>query len=241
MNEAIFTSSLSIAGQLLKDVDILRHNGIKKLYSNGVSNHFLKASLSEDYFKMYKVAIQNFDYDFLLEDQSIFQFTFERKHSSGILDLRYAYFQNPTQFKTYEEYLDHLRMQGIIEDESNEEIGDSLLEEYEQFLIEQQVNQAATTIRFDLDTANYKALVHSTAHIHFGHNNMIRVPCDKFITPVNFIIFVLKHVYYYKWKEMINGNHADLKRYLDDARVSCSTLPNNFWNSNIETKELYLT
>jgi hypothetical protein len=241
MNKAIFISSFNEVKSFLNEIDLLKQKGVKVIYSDGVSDEFKSLSLDSDYLKTYKTAIQNFDYDFLLKDDSFFQFSFDEALEAGIPSIRYAYFQNPNQFKSYEDFLDLLRQQNIIEEETNLEIGDTLFNDYEQFLIEQQLNSNATSVRFDVDMKGYRPMIHSTSHVHFGHNNMIRVPCNKFITPLNFVVFVLKHIYYYEWKEIVSNEHVVLNKYINTSKVSCSELPLECWNHEIEANELYLT
>ena len=108
MSISSFNSSYKDALTLLDNVKLLKSNGIKVINRDGVSQEFKTASQKNDYFKLYKSAISNFDYDILLIDDSILQYSFI---DSGDLlpSIRYAYFQNPQEFKTYEDFLEFLR------------------------------------------------------------------------------------------------------------------------------------
>jgi hypothetical protein len=175
-----FQTSLEDAKKLLEKIDLFRQKGIKQINTTGVSDEFKTASQKADYFQVYKTAKKNFDYDFLLKDESFFQFEFKpRPHPHDCPIVRYAFFQNPQEYKSYRDYL--LEQEIIQENDSEDD--EIFREEYEQFLIEQQLNLSSTTIRFDVDIQNYRPRIHSFAHIHIGHKSDIRIPCDKILTP----------------------------------------------------------
>src|SRR5690606_25054066 len=122
--------------------------GIKRLIFDGVSDEFKKASLSNTYYEAYKIGLQNYDFDFLLKDESYFQFQYFKNEE--VLEIRYAYFQNPFEYMTYEEYLEsEIDFEEI--DESIESVGNLFEEEHNQFLNEQQLSSNYSTIRYDSD------------------------------------------------------------------------------------------
>jgi hypothetical protein len=240
MTLAKFKTSLIEAESLLRSFDLLRQKGVKSLNDIGVSNEFKMASQSHDYFNAYKTGLRHFDYDFLLRDESFFQFEFKpNSNFNGFPDIRYAFFQNPQEYKTYVEFLAELNLlEGIVNIE--EEIGDMFQDAYDQFLIEQQVSLRSVTIRFDTDFKNYKPLIHSVAHIHIGYNNSIRIPCDKVLTPLNFVVFVLKHTYYNIWRELIEKEDKTLLDCISSVKGSCENLENDKWEAK-EKNELFIT
>jgi len=239
MSIGAFNTSLKEAQIFLSNVNLFKSLGIKVINKDDVSQEFKSASQKNDYFKLYKCALANFDYDILLSDDSIFQFSY--KVNRGHLPfIRYAFFQNPQEYKSYEEYLENLRELGIVEEETNEEIGNSFENDYQQFLTEQNVNTSSTSIRYDLDYSNYQPLVHSVSHLHIGHANNIRIPCDKILTPLKFTVFVLKHVYYYQWKDLVETGNVYLSECLKSTKLNCPQLTAAHWKVT-ETKELFLT
>jgi len=54
------------------------------------------------------------------------------------------------------------------------------------------------------------------------------------------MIFVLKHVYYYQWKELIEKENPFLEECLNGAKLSCVTLHATKW-ADQEKKELFLS
>ncbi|MDR6195894.1 DUF2290 domain-containing protein [Siphonobacter sp. SORGH_AS_0500] len=237
MNIEAFSTSFRMSYKLIEDIGLLRQKGIKVLHKDDVSPEFKRISQKRDYFLTYKTAIKNFDYDFLLEDQSIFQFSYTCVEGA-IFNFRYAFFQNPQEYVSYQDFL--LSHDLINDFQTVEDVGAMFYSEYEQFLTEQQINTSSTSIRYDLDFKNYSPLIHSTSHIHIGNYNDIRIPCDKIITPYKFTLFVLKHCYYYKWKELISQDGMLSKIGLDTAKNSCTKLQERNWSSD-EKYELFIT
>lgn len=237
MNESQFNISVNKSNKFLKYCDLFRMKGIKSLVEHGVSDEFKVASQSGKYYDAYSKGLENYDYDILLLDQSFFQF--EYVHKSDCNEIRYAFFQNPIDFISYKEYLETDPVYAGLE-ETIDEIGDMFYGEYQQFLDEQVMNSLYTTIRYDSDLPNYSPLIHSVSHIHIGHNNNVRIPINKLISPLRFVVFVIKHVYYYVWKELVTNDLDYLKSILNESNHGCQLLDGDKWTS-IEELELYMT
>ncbi len=237
MNISSFNISLSEAEKFFKKLELFRMKGIKSINLDGVSSSFKNASQEESYFNAYNIGLGNYDYDFLLNDQSFFQFEF--KENDSFIDIRYAFFQNPVNYKTYAEFLQYEIEEGNL-NETPEQIGSLLEEEYNQFLNEQEINSNHTTIRYDSDFSNYTPLIHSVSHLHIGHRNNIRIPINKTITPLMFVLFVIKNVYYYEWKKIVSKDKAYLKQTFNKGLNGSIILKRDKWILN-EELELFLT
>lgn len=236
MTEANFNISFSKIETTLKSFNLLKMKGIKNLIKNGVSDEFKKASLSNKYYEAYKVGLENYDFDFLLKDESYFQFQYINKE--GVLEIRYAYFQNPFEYLTYEEYLaNEIDLEEI--EESIESIGNIFEVEYNQFLNEQELSSNYSTIRYDSDFKNYKPILHSVSHIHIGHLNNIRIPLDKILSPLRFVLFTIKHIYYHNWKDRLENDKEGLITRLKDCMNGEEDLSDEYWNED-EKNELHL-
>jgi len=228
MNIASLQASLIDGVKLLKELNLFKSNGVKFLFKNGVSDEFKKSSLSGDYLKIYQTAIENLDYDILLADDSIFQFEIDEDGA------RFAYFQNPSDYISYQDFIiKHF-------DDYNQDYDEYFTIEYEQFRNEQNINASAITIRYDLDAPNYRPNIHSTSHYHIGNQNNVRIPCDKIITPLSFILFVVKHVYYYEWKAAIENQNEVLNNFLNTSKTNCIKLEIANW-IDVEKREFFLT
>ena len=74
----------------------------------------------------------------MLNDQSVFQFNYLKKESGQTI-FRYAFYQCPIAIMTYEEFL-------ILNELDLEEVGMSLVDEYDQYISTMPVNKSALCI-----------------------------------------------------------------------------------------------
>lgn len=230
-----FNKSVNDVERLLKKMEFLRMRGTKCINKVGVSASFKAASQNDNYIKTYFTGLENYDFDYLLSDQSFFQFEFTP--TEHFIDIRYAFFQNPVKYKTYEEFLqEHLNITTVEEIDG---VGSLFEEDYRQYLEEQEFISNYCTIRYDSDYKSYKPLIHSVSHLHIGHQNNIRIPINKVITPLKFVLFVIKHVYYHKWRDMVNHESQYLTKLLNKGRREGFNLSADKWAKN-EELELFL-
>lgn len=208
----------------LKKVELFKGSGVKDI--GDCSDEFKKISRKNSHLDLYNVAIKNLDYDIVLNDDSIFQF------SKTDNNYRYAYIQNPITNVTKDDYLLKVfgldEIQHIEEDEYNNLKLDIQEEDFEQFKSEQLLNLNSIIIRYDVDPKNYKPLNHSYSHIHFGLGSFNRVACSRILTPLSFVLFVIK-----------NNYEVDLKIYEDFLLHKGDNVDSKFWEKK-EEREIYL-
>ena len=202
-------------------MDLYKSTGTKDIGNH--SSAFKKISRSGNHIEIYQTAIQELDYEILLKDDSIFQFS----------PTRYAFIQNPNISVTKEDLLSTVytpdELMNINEDDYNTLLEGITEIEIEQFKSEQNFNIHAHMIRYDIDAINHKPLQHAYSHLHIGNNDNIRIPCSKLLTPLTFVLFVLKHTYPIK-QELYEKR---LSTYKGDA------VPKKYWDSK-EEQELYI-
>ncbi|EIF6155128.1 DUF2290 domain-containing protein [Clostridium perfringens] len=216
---------------LLRDVGLFKCENIsrKMNYSkNKFSKEFIHVSQSNSYREIYDIAMQKGDYDILLQDNSFFQFSYEHDNES-FLSIRYAYYNAPYDIISYKEFLEN---EGFLYNE----VHDEFLEIYDQYITEAELKNQVIPLRYDYDTIAYRPIVHASSHMHIGHNNDIRIPCDKIILPQTFVSFVLKHVYFNKYKEKIKEEQFK-ENYL--KKISCSGKFKSTLDDE-EKKDIYL-
>lgn len=235
MNLSNYNISFNKIENLLKEFGLFRMKGVKKLCDSGVSAEFKNNSIKGSYYDTYTSGLKNFDYDFLLADQSFFQFEFKNSPTS---EIRYAFFQNPVDLIPYPEYVSQELEKYSIEF-SVEEIGDSLLAEYDQYIAEQEIISNFSTIRYDLDNTNYQPLVHSVSHFHFGFQNHSRIPSCKILSPLSFVVMVIKNVYFESWKTKFQEDKTFVENLIKESRRSNTPLLPTNWTP-IEKEELHL-
>lgn len=203
MNEAAFLISIRDSEKVLKDLGLLK----KKNYINSnqgtykkYSDDFLKVARTGTYFDIYRCAMENDDYDFLLEDGSFFQFSYDMEERNE--NIRMAYYPSICNLE-YREFL--MEQFGI--DES--ECGADYIELYQQYVIEQEPENV-TPMRYDFNVKLYKEIIHSAAHFHIGYEENIRIPVEKRLKPLLFTKMAIEFFYYEKWKKVINAGDEKL-------------------------------
>src|SRR5215213_3158785 len=125
MNLGIFNISFEQCIRFLSYCNLFRMRGLKRFQ---VSDEFKRASLSRPYFEVYNIAKRNGDFDILLQDESIFQYSLTFAHDTKLASIRYAFFENPQEYITYEEFLSK-------SDYSIDEAQDVFYEYYDQYLL----------------------------------------------------------------------------------------------------------
>ncbi|WP_070120434.1 DUF2290 domain-containing protein [Bacillus marinisedimentorum] len=203
MNIGSFLSSLRDVKYTLKEAELLKEINTTReitLDFGKFSESFLQVFQKNDYSKIYRTAMENNDYDFLLTDDSFFQFSCTPKE--GNLEhgsIRYAYYENPRNYPTYEEFIETIGF-------SYEQCRDEFQNEYEQSIAEAKLKNTVTPIRYDYDFQLYEPIHHPISHIHIGHNNELRLPSDKILTPAKFVNFVLQNTYRRQWKSTFQND-----------------------------------
>ena len=197
------------------------------------SSDFFEASKdmdhNGDYRKLYQVAITNKDYDILLEDYSFFQFSCE-SNSNNEVKYRYAYYEVPSEFPTYEEFLNENSF-------SYMDCGEGFRQDYEQVIDEAKLKNAVTPVRYDYDESLHEPPVHSTSHLHLGFQNEIRIPSKYLLTPHAFVAFIVRHIYWRRWKTLMNDNKFCSIYYV---KGECHYLNKTLFTSD-EEKDFYIT
>lgn len=226
MNAGTFWSSYTCSVKLLKDLDFLKENNSHKRvpYSPDCPDY----SRGGDYKELYQNLVDNRDYDVLLGDDSIMQMRFSQGES------RLLFIQNPQKFISFEEYLSCVGLDVL--DDQMDEAHAFFDDDYHQALECMSLNNGAVYLRYDVDEQGRKnkESIHAYTHLHIGLNNNIRIPVGKYMTPLSFTVFVIRHVYLELWveglkKEIINLDHKHL----------CEDLPANLWTAE-ERKDFYL-
>ena len=226
MNRAQYRSSLDKTKSLLNRLSLTKYI---LLGHRPVAYEYLGLLKTHDYIAIYKKAIEEYNYDILLYDDSILQFSYN-VDSSGKPLIRYSYYQFPFDFPDYKEYL-------LINGLTYEEAGELFIDEYEQELSEASRKLYYTPVRYDYCEDEYTCAVHPASHLHIGYQNSIRIPISIVITPYMFTLFVLKQCYYSQWTELIKD--SSFLKAVDLSKVSCLDIRSEFF-TNLDKKELYL-
>lgn len=235
MNVAAINDSLRVAKKILKEIELFSDYNKTRAQTLAIgkfSEEFIRISQKDDYEEIYNVALKNMDFDYILEDDSFFQFSCDTG-AEGLEKgyIRYAYFECPRKIVTYQEFLAQNEL-FIDEDDG------AFIDYYEQEKSESALKNTVTPIRYDYDYGLFKPIHHPISHLHIGHNNQVRIPLNKIITPAKFVIFVLRNVYPKQWKEAFE--REQFKSLCLSAKNSCSDLEIDFFHEE-EKKMLYMS
>jgi hypothetical protein len=235
LNPGSLLDSTNYAKKILKAVGVFKSdNKTRKMTLNNskFSDEFIKISQKNDYSNIYKTAMEYSDYDFILKDDSFFQFSCTL--NGGDVEkgsIRYSYYQNPLEYPTYEDFLEQ---NGFL----YEECRDEFILDYEQEIAESKLKENVTYIRYDYDYALYEPVHHPISHIHFGHNNNIRVAVSKILTPEKFVIFILRNIYNKDWDKLYKSNN-EFKKTCINGKKRCKKINHKYF-SREERKLLYI-
>ncbi|MCQ6274738.1 DUF2290 domain-containing protein [Bacillus sp. V3B] len=79
--------------------------------------------------------------------------------------------------------------------------------DYEQLISEAKISNSVTLIRYDYNPKQYISIIYPTSHLHIGHENQERIPMTMVLSLQAFVGFVIRHIYYKKWKKAMS--HTD--------------------------------
>jgi hypothetical protein len=234
MNPGQFRTSIDDSVILLKKLGMFKSRGVKNIGEH--SDEFVKTSRKNKHIDIYNTAIRNLDYELLLFDDSIFQITMKNDQ------LRYAFIQNPNVFISREEYLSSIYSPEELINMSPGEFqalkNEVTDEEYEQYNSEKEINLKSHIIRYDMGGEGYLPLVHSYSHIHIGLNENLRISCSRILSPLKFVIFVIKNTYFNEWKSICLKTE-EIGDEILRVKQNCETLSDEYWTLR-DQYELYL-
>lgn len=176
------------------------------------------------YINQWSASRQNEWFHIEMEDLSIFSFT-EGATSS------YSYLQCPLDVPSYRSYLNQ---QGLEYSTQNRR---EQLENYQMLLETAGVKPHLTPIRYDLDPHGYRTGVHPLAHIHIGMDNSVRIGLRKKMTPLAFVLFVMRQAYPESWARLLQ--HREVENVEKKIRTECDDVDDDRWREH-DRLELHL-
>lgn len=164
----------------------------KELQPRKYSDTYYQTFHDGNYEKTFIVASENRDFDVMLEDGSLFQFTARNEN-----DIHYSFLHRIEKNMSFDEFFNK-----YATDENIDTIG----QDYEYYLAGDKERIYSCPIRYDVAKSEYSEMHHAYAHLHIGIENDIRIPVDKVISPIHFVDFVIKHMYKTKWDNAYSKN-----------------------------------
>jgi len=223
MKNGMFYSQIEEINKILSKYKLSK-NYLRK---NSFSHYSRKVLKTTDYGELHSEMLNNRDFTFQLFDDSLLQFA--RDEVNGELILGYCYIPFPLQYITYEEFL-------LINGFDYNDAKDELVEEYEQSMSEALPKKNILTIRYDYSLKEYSEKIHSVSHIHVGFTK-IKLSSAIIMTPIAFLLFLLKQLYYDDWKVLIKD--AYFLNHFNTCKNKCSKVPKKYFSEN-DKNELHL-
>lgn len=157
----------------------------KNLQPQKYSDAYYQTFHDGDYTKSFIVASKNRDFDIMLEDGSLFQFTSRNEN-----DIHYSFLHRIENNLSFDEFYDIY---------ATDENIDTIEQDYEYYLAGDKEKLYTCPIPYDVAESEYKKMYHAFAHLHIGIDTDIRIPVDKVLSPMHFVDFVIKHMYKTRW------------------------------------------
>lgn len=233
MNKNSILAYLEDVKRILNNVKLLKSENTtrkRSISSSKFSEAFIHESQKNNYIKLFNIILKNADFDFILKDDSVFQFSCSENGKLENGTIRYTYYPNPYECKSYEDFL-------IENGENINECGDLYREKYLQYISECEIKQSITPIRYDYDYSSYTPCKHPISHLHIGLEQDFRIPVSKMLTPVKFTVFVMKNIYFEHWSYGYNDEML-YNRFLS-AKAQCEKLNSDLFGDS-EKQMLYL-
>lgn len=231
MNQGNFSASINASWNVLKRLGIDKtRNQIPRLPQNPA---FLFRGKS--YVDVYKICLSSYYYHFELFDGSLLQF---RHEGTSPLKLSYVYYESPYDVLTFEEYLTNAGWSNINDELVKKELV-SMYEEDISSIASNTTKKHALEIRYDYSEDTYTEGVHPVSHIHIGFRSNVRIGLRKILTPLSFVLFVIRQCYPDHWINI--HSHPDSSRLTRNVRDNLREIDlANFWNSK-DNRELFLS
>lgn len=223
MNKGLFSTQINTAWNILDYVELAAERVYFPSYSEKAATF-----RGLNYLDTWRLCIQKQYYHFQLIDNSLIQFEAE---SYAPLKLRYVFYECLIKSISYLDFL-------VSYDLNHREVGDSFREEYENYLITCRVKDTFTPIRYDFTPDLYTEGRHPASHIHFGHQNEIRIGTKYILKPLSFLLLILRQHYPNAWNILIQNKEA--KNWCKNVRKNLESIEDIYWNV-LDEWEMILT
>jgi hypothetical protein len=229
-----FASQLNDAESILRRLKLL---GSREAFPNKrlVAGDFRGL----DYISVYKKYVDQISYDFKLSDQSLILFCggSDGDYSKG---LSYCYIEAPVDALSYEEFV-ALESAGLLDEITHEElieyVGDSLRVQYDDHVTGAPLRKGVCPIRFDYSPSAYREGVHPASHFHFGFENHSRIAARRVISPLGFLLFIIRQRYPREWELL--RNEDQFSSWICEMRDALEEVEETFWKGG-DHLELHL-
>lgn len=232
MESVEFHQKLRSAWSFLSgDINLAR--SVSSLRSLPVSDAFNSVALDpgSTYEAIYRAALSLSYYNIILNDYSVFQFSWTTRN-----EWRLAYLPNPwiAGVNSAESL--------VREWEALEAGGEISSIDFEQLIAELPYFGSIPQVRFDYSVSQYKEMSHPAAHLHIGRHTENRWPLARVLNPLTFSMSIAKTYYSEAWRRLSSfgdgdGENCVDKRFIDELGQASMV----YFFSEAECRSLHLS
>jgi hypothetical protein len=234
ISEGLFQTQLNKVEHILNELDLLEERQPSPNLSLGAS-HFRGMS----YRQIYEECVREYAYEYRLTDQSLLLFV---KSGSNVHNgsLSYSYLDCPVKVMPYREFVGNEIGMDVMDENFDEEVdswGDQLFSDYDQYINSLNNKSTVTPLRYDYKASDYRAGIHPASHVHFGHENEIRVGTNRVMRPLSFLLFLLRQRYPAEWDQLRNMRQMSI--YVRNVRSELDLVESTYWSER-DQDEIFL-
>ncbi|MCM1270290.1 MAG: DUF2290 domain-containing protein [Ruminococcus flavefaciens] len=196
----------------------------KNLQPHKYSDAYYQTFHDGDYKKTFIIASENRDFDIMLEDGSLFQFTSRNEN-----DIHYSFLHRIEKNMSFDEFYNLY---------ATDENIDTIEQDYEYYLSGDKEELYTCPIRYDVAENEYIKMHHAYAHLHIGIETDIRIPVDKILSPMHFVDFVIKHMYKTQWDNAYTHNDK-FKERINSLKTQAENIDDDYFTQD-EKNLLYI-
>lgn len=216
MNRGSFHTQIDTAWKIVRTLKLDRHRNYYPSYPENSASIFRRMS----YVDIWKECLKNQYYDFQLNDNSLIQF---RAICYNPPLVTYSFYECPYHCLSYADFLNEKGLDIV-------EVGSNFIPQYEEYLLNCDLKEAVTPIRYDFYPNHYQEGIHPASHVHFGHINNVRVATKKILKPVSFLLLVIRQYYPNDWIILLSNQNA--RGWCRNIRTNLRDVDVSFWNRN---------
>jgi len=228
MTPSLFSKNIKLCWTLLDELALGSSFSVPTSLNVNTEFRDLALEPGTQYVDLYKSGLALKHYNFLLKDNSYFQYSLIGD------DVRLAYL--PCPFVTdNDDFLVDLETSFKAELLSWEDY-QSLMEEIEE-------RQTIPTVRYEYAEGQYREFLHPCSHFHIGHHSDNRWPVNRYLSPLAFTMIILKKYYQTHWDASADDGHTyknPLNEKMAIERRKCPILYDTFFSDN-EKEVFYIT
>jgi len=188
IGEGKFRADLSRGFALLKKLAIAVYMNPRPTADQATTDLLRSA---EGYVETYNRYFTYQAYDILLDDGAFFFF---RRNLQDETLLSYGYFESPYIAMSFGQFV--CEFYG-----SNPQAGIDVWQEYEEYRSQLPLRSHIVPLRYDWSPSLYREGAHPAAHLHLGYDTELRLAVDAILTPLQFVLLVIRHFYLKAWEK----------------------------------------